>query len=78
MIGVMILLVMLKFFWERDLAIPLMNSDYWTKDMLFWKKNSVFVLIGKENKLWLPSRVIWIRYDRGVPPEDLKTLEKSN
>ena len=32
---------------------------------------AVFVLTGKEKRLWTLSRVIWIRYDRVRPPEDL-------
>lgn len=38
--------------------------EFWTKDMLFWERGSVFVLRGKEKRLWIPSKVIWIRYDR--------------
>ena len=68
---VLSLVVILKFLWERGQAIPLMISSYWTSDMLFWERGSVFVLTGKEKRLWTLSRVIWIRYDRGRPPEDL-------
>ena len=68
---IMSLVIILKNFWKRDLAVPLMISGYWTKDMLFLERGSVFVLTGKEKRLWTPSRVIWIRYDRGRPPEDL-------
>jgi hypothetical protein len=53
--------------------IPLMISGYWTKDMLFGERSSVFGLVGKWKRSWTPSRVIWIRYDRerSPPPEDL-------
>jgi hypothetical protein len=44
---------------------------YWTKDRLFWERGSIFVLIGKNKRLWTPSKVIWIRYDRGRSPIDL-------
>jgi hypothetical protein len=44
----MSLVVILKFLWERGQAIPLMISDYWNKDMLFWERGSVFVLTGKD------------------------------
>jgi hypothetical protein len=64
----MSLLVILKFFWEKSQAIPLTISNY----MLFWESGSVFVLTVKERRLWTPSRIIWIRHDRGRPPEDLK------
>jgi hypothetical protein len=67
----MSLVVVLKFLWERGQDIPLMISGYWSKDMLFWKRDSVFVLTRKEKRLWTPSRVIWIRYDKGRPPETL-------
>lgn len=71
----MSLVVILKFLWERGQAIkliqsiPLMIPGYWTEDMLFGER--AFMLTGKEKRLWTPSRVIWISYDRGRPPEDL-------
>jgi hypothetical protein len=34
------------------------------------------VLTGKEKRLWTPSRVIWIRYDRGRPLKILATEKK--
>ena len=43
----MSLVVMLKFPWERGQATPLMNSSYWTKDMLFWERGSVFMVTGE-------------------------------
>lgn len=36
----------------RGQAKHLMISSYWTKDLLFWKRGSVFVLTGKEKRLW--------------------------
>ena len=53
-----------------------MTSGCWIKEMLFWERGSVFVLIGKEKRFWTPSRVIWISYDRGRPPEDLGNSRK--
>jgi hypothetical protein len=65
-------MVILEFLYERDQVKHLMISGYWIKDMLLWEKGSALVLTGKENRLWTPSRVIWIRYDRGRPPEEQK------
>jgi hypothetical protein len=31
-----------------------MIFGYWTKDMLFWERGFVFVLRGKEKRLWTP------------------------
>jgi hypothetical protein len=56
--------VILKILWKRghDIniihPIPLMISGYWTRDMLLWERDSVFVLTGTEKNLWTPSRVI--------------------
>jgi hypothetical protein len=44
MIVVLSLVVILKFLWERSEAKCLVISSYWTKDLLFWKKVSAFVL----------------------------------
>jgi hypothetical protein len=33
-------------------SIPLRILDYWTKDMLFWERGSVIVLIGKKKRIW--------------------------
>jgi hypothetical protein len=73
-------MAILKFLWERGHATPLMVSGYWTKDMEFWEGGSAFVLTGKEEKAWTPSRVIWIRYDRSRHPSPTKILptEKKN
>ena len=43
---------------------------YWQKDMLIWGKGFVFVFLEKVIKVFTPSRVIWIRFDRGRPPEN--------
>ena len=39
--------------------------------MLFWERGSVFVLTGKKKRFWIPSKMIWIRYDRGRSTKDL-------
>jgi hypothetical protein len=63
--------IILKFLWERDQVKCLIISSYRTKGMLLWEKGSAFVLTGKEKRLWIPSKVIRIRYDRGGRPEEL-------
>jgi hypothetical protein len=47
-------------------------SGYCLKDMLIWEKGFVFVFF---EKVYTPSRVIWIRYDEGRPPEELDSRE---
>ena len=73
----MILVVILNFFWNGGQALPLMISGYWTKVMLFWARGSAFVLTGKEKRLWTLSRLMWIRYNRESPPEDLQKCENT-
>jgi hypothetical protein len=48
-----------------------MTSDCQTKDMLCWVRGSSCVFIGGKKKLWTPSKLVRIRFDRGRPPEDL-------
>jgi hypothetical protein len=43
---------------------------YQLKDMLILKKGFVFVLLEKVIKVFTPSRVIWIRFDRWKTPEN--------
>ena len=40
------------------------------KDMLFWRKGFVFACLEKVIRVFTLSRVVWIRYDEGRPPED--------
>jgi hypothetical protein len=67
----------LTFFWERGQAINLIHSitlviyGYWNKNMLLYGRSSVFVLTGKKKSVWAPSGMIWIRYNRERPHEDL-------
>ena len=77
--------MILKIIWERgqnraglktkeanlNQSVHLIILGYWTKGMLFWERGSIFVLIGKNKRLWTPSKVIWIRYDRERSPIDL-------
>jgi hypothetical protein len=41
---VLSLIVILKFLWERGQAKHLMISRYCIKDLLFWKRSSIFTL----------------------------------
>lgn len=52
--------MMLEILWERGQVInlihfiSLMISDYWTKNVLFWEKDSIFMLRGKKQRLRTP------------------------
>jgi hypothetical protein len=39
--------------------------------MLIWEKGFVFVFLEVVNRFYIHSRVIWIKFDRGRPPEKL-------
>ena len=45
--------------------------------MLFWNKGFDFAFLKSEILLYVPSTVIWFRFDRGRPPEKLN-LKRSN
>jgi hypothetical protein len=45
--------------------------------MLTWEKGFVFAFLEKVISVYPPSRVIWIRFDRGRPPEGLDSRESS-
>ena len=66
--GVILSFVVILFLWERGLNKGFYG--YWLKDMLIWEKGFVFVFLEKVIKVFTPSRVIWIRFDRGRPPEN--------
>lgn len=53
-------------------------SGYCKKTVLIWEKGFTFVFIEKAIRLWTPSRITWIRYDRGRLPEELKYFKKVN
>ena len=63
--GVILSFVVILFLWERGQNKGF--SGYWLKDMLIWEKGFVFVFLEKVIKVFTPSRVIWIRFDRGRP-----------
>lgn len=60
--------MILEILWERGQAInlihfiSLMISGYWTKDVLFWEKDYIYIE-RKETKASNRSRMIRIRYD---------------
>jgi hypothetical protein len=47
------------------------------KDMLICGKDFVFVFLEKVIKVFIPSRVIWIRFDRGRTAEELDSRESN-
>ena len=54
-----------------------MILSYWTKDMLFGERGYVFVLTGKEKRLWTPSKVI-LSDMIGEDPLKIMDAEKKN
>lgn len=60
--------VVLLFLWGRGQATGF--PGYRLKAMLTWRKGFVFVFLEKVIKVFTPSRVIWIRSDRGRHPEN--------
>ena len=69
------IVVVLLFLWDRGQATGF--PGYQLKDMLIWGKGFVFVFLEKVIKVFTPSRVIWIRFDRGRPPEELDSRESN-
>ena len=67
------IVVVLLFLWDRGQATGF--PGYQLKDMLIWGKGFVFVFLEKVIKVFTPSRVIWIRFDRGRPSEGLDFIE---
>jgi hypothetical protein len=65
--------VVLLFLWVRGQATGF--SGYWMKVILIWGKGFIFLFLEKVIKVFTPSRVIWIRFDRGRPPEELYSRE---
>ena len=60
---------------ELDQSMLVMTSNRGTKDMLCWERGSRFVLTGKKKRLWSPTKVRRIKFDRGRPLKIL-TAEK--
>jgi hypothetical protein len=52
-------------------------SGYWLMDMLIWGKGFVSAFLEYGISVYTPSRVIWIRFDRGRPPEELDSRESN-
>lgn len=50
-------------------------SGYRLKNMVFWEKGFIFVFSKKVIRLWTPSRVIWIKFGRGRPPDEAESRE---
>ena len=67
--------VVLLFLWDRGQVTGF--PGYCLKNMLIWGKRFVFVFLEKVIKVFTPSRVIWIRFDRGRPPEELDSRESN-
>jgi hypothetical protein len=65
--GVILSFVVIFFFWERGQKGV---SGYWLKDMLFWEKGCVFAFLEKIFSVYIPSRVIWIRFGRDRHPRE--------
>jgi hypothetical protein len=65
--SVILSFVVFLFLWKggQDTSFPGCEL----KDMLFWEKSFVFSCLEKVISVYTPSRVIWIRYDEGRPPE---------
>ena len=61
--GVILSFVVILFLWERGQNKGF--SGYWLKDMLIWEKGFVFAFIEKVINVYIPSRVIWIKYNEG-------------
>ena len=62
------IVVVLLFLWDSGQATGF--PVYKLKDMLIWGKGFVFVFLEKVIKVFTPSRVLWIRFDRGRPREN--------
>lgn len=64
--GVILSFVVILSFWERCQNKGF--SGYWLKHKLIWEKGFVFAFLEKVIGVYTPSRVIWIKFDRGTPP----------
>jgi hypothetical protein len=62
------IVVVLLFLWDRGQTTGF--PGYQMKDMLIWGKGFVFMFLEKVTKVLTSFRVIWIRFDRGRPPEN--------
>ena len=53
----------------------ILKPEWKMGNVLHWARAYVYVSTGKEN-LWIPSKLIQIRNNRGRPPEDLGDREE--
>lgn len=70
--GVILSPVVIFFLWER-VQDTIVNS---LKHMLFWEKGFVFVFLKGVIRLWAPSGVILIGFDKGGPQLDSRESNK--
>jgi hypothetical protein len=66
--GVILSFVVILFLWERGQNKGF--SGYWLKNMLIWEAGFVFMFLENVFSVYTPSRVIWIRFHRGRPPDN--------
>ena len=59
-----------KTMYERVLQERVHTDEFISRNEQIWGKGFVFVFLEKVIKVFTPSRVIWIRFDRGRPPEN--------
>jgi hypothetical protein len=71
--GMMLSFVDILFLWERGQNKGF--SGYWLMDMLIWEKGFAFVFLEEVIIVYTSSRVIYIRFNRGRPPEELDSRE---
>jgi hypothetical protein len=55
--------VVISFLWERGQNKGF--SGYCLEDILIWQRGFVFAFLEKVINVYTPSKVIWIRYDKG-------------
>ena len=74
--------MVLKTLWERGQAINLIHSLplmlLFIKCVLFCERGSVFVLIGKEKRLWTPPRMLQSDLTEEDPLKILATKKKNS
>lgn len=65
MIMVMDFVVVLLFLWKREQTTSF--PGLLLKDKLIWEKGFVFAFLEKMISVYIPTRVIWNRFDKGRP-----------
>jgi hypothetical protein len=71
---ILCIVVVLLFLWDGGQATGF--PGYQLKAMLIWGKGFVFVFLEKVIKVFTPSKIIWIRFDRRRSSEELDFREK--